>query len=232
MVESTAGAMAGLVLPDRAAISALGDMDLIGRYRVAIECLDPRVFELEAEELDRAWLPDAGVGRWSCRAVVCHLFDVEVVYQYRLRRTLAEDRPVFENFDEEAFIDSPLYGMTGRSPGEAAIRMPLGAMVASVHTLRQTMAAALYQLPERDWLREGMHPSRGAMPLRALVAMVTWHFEHHAAYLNAKVERLLGPRPVVEAGGCCGGSGSCACEAEGKAKGSGSCGSGCGCAQG
>lgn len=211
----------GLALPNLEAFKSLDTANLIGRLRFGIEHFDPRVFDLGHEELDRAWLPDAGVGRWSCRALLAHLMDAELVYAYRIRRVLAEDGPVFENFDEDAFLDSPLYGMTPRRAddlaGETLIRTPPGAMAATIHTIRQMTGATLYQVDDTEWARAGVHPVAGAVSLKDLVAMHAWHLEHHGAYLNAKVERLLGPRPPEEAcvpGGC--GQG-CACVGEGGA---------------
>jgi hypothetical protein len=207
----------GVVLPDREAIMALDVQPLIARYRLAIEHFDPRLFEIDHELLDQAYLPDAGVGRWSCRAVVSHLFDAELVYQHRLRRTLAEDCPVLENFDEQAFIDAPISGMTGRGEGADPIRVPVGAMAASIHTLRQTMAAALYQLPSADWQRRAMNPYLGETTFGDMLALATWHLEHHAAFINAKLIRTLGERPEPEV-------------CEDMAGKPGGCGPGCGCA--
>jgi hypothetical protein len=216
-----------LNLPSLDQVRGLDPVTLIGRLRLGIETFDPRVFDLSHSDLDRAWLPDAGVGRWSCRALLAHLMDCELVYSYRIRRVLAEDGPVFENFDEDAFVDSPLYGMRGRDPadtrGDTAVRTPPGAMAAAIHTLRQMTGAVLYQLDPAEWERTGMHPTEGPMTLRELVSLHTWHLEHHAAFMNAKIERMLGPRPPEEAcaeagqpGGC--GAG-CACAAAGDAQG-------------
>ena len=55
-------------------------------------------------------------------------------------------------------------------------------------------------------------PVRGEQTTRVVLTYDTWHLEHHAWYLNAKVERLLGP--AVEPGKRAGGKG-CGCGAGG-----------------
>ncbi|MEM1185677.1 MAG: DinB family protein [Planctomycetota bacterium] len=202
-------AASSLSLPDLDAIRGLDRQTLVGRLRLGVERFDPRVLQLMPEQSDRVWDSAEGVGEWSCRALLAHLMDAELVYGYRIRRTMAEDGPVLENFDEHAFLASPLYGAA--RPDGSRIATPMGAMAASIHALRQTLGAVLYQIEPDEWERRAMHPTSGPVTVHDLVAMHTWHVEHHAAFLNAKAERLLGPKP------------------EGDACVPGGCGEGCGC---
>lgn len=188
----------------------LDEHALVERYRLVIQRLDPRVLDLSDTELDRAWDPSSGVGAWACRSLLTHLMDTELLFTMRIRRVIAEDCPVFELWDEDAFERSRL-----SRPGPGSLLMPAGALLAASHTLRQTLATVLVQLTPEDWSRRAMHPVRGEMTLRALVAYACWHFEHHAAFLNGKVTALRG------AG---------ADPASAWAGGGGGCGEGCGCA--
>lgn len=212
-VDGPGGVTMEAVMPRREALAALSVPELVGRFRGGVERFDPRVFQLDAERADMSFLPEAGVGRLSCRALLAHLMDAELVYAFRIRRALAEESPLLELWDEQAFMDSPLYG----GEGEATIRTPLGGMAATVHAIRMTMGATLYQLDNAQWQRRAMHPERGPMTVRDLVEVATWHIEHHAVYLNAKVFRFLGvPEQVdcdtaMKQGGC--GAG-CGCKAE------------------
>lgn len=179
--------------PYEGELLAMGTAPLLERFRGCVEGLDPRVFELDDERLDTAFLADAGVGKWPIRVVLGHLAETEVVQTHRIRRTLSEDRPVPSTWDEQAFVDSGIYG-GGIAPafGGGAIRPPIGAFVASVHTLRQWTAATLGLVPEAAWARVTMHPEFGELSVRAMVAFEVWHFEHHARFVNAKVARILG----------------------------------------
>lgn len=186
----------------------LDTQTLVSRMRVGVEWFDPRVFELPPEELDRAWLPESGVGTWPIRVLLGHLADTEMLLASRIRAVLAIDNPALPLFDEHAYIDSGIYGCTEGSP----ITPPVGGDVAMIHTTRSWLVALLYQLDETHWNRQGLHPERGPVSVRDLADYACWHLEHHAHFLNAKIESLLGPMPEPEAceeGGCA--KPGCAC---------------------
>lgn len=188
-------------LPDLAEIRALDTHALLARMRHGVEHFDPRVFELTDEQLDQAWLPDAQAGRWPVRVLLGHLADAEIVLAHRIRRAFAEDRPTLTVWDENAFIDSGLYGCTDAT----GFRPPIGGDVAVVHTTRSWLVAMLYQFDNAHWARQAIHPERGPLSVRDIADYDCWHLENHAAYLNAKVLRMLGPAPEPEAcapGGC------------------------------
>tara|TARA_E500000318_G_scaffold44359_1_gene41952 strand:+ start:237 stop:881 length:645 start_codon:yes stop_codon:yes gene_type:complete len=179
---------AGVAAPCLEVFSALTPHAIVERYRNGLVALDPRVLEMDDDVADRWFEPQDHVGLWSARALLTHLMDVEILNAMRIRRVLAEENPVFENWDEHAFLDSRL-----SRPGPDALLMPSGACVATVHTLRQTLASMLVQLSPEDWERKAMTPYQGEVTLLDIVRYVTWHLEHHAAFLNAKVNLVLGP---------------------------------------
>ncbi len=184
-----------LTLPDLAEIRASDTQTLVARLRIGVEHLDPRVFELSDEQLDTAWLPDAGCGRWPIRVLLGHLADAEIVNAHRIRRAFGEDRPTLAVWDENAFIDSGLYGCTAATD----FRPPIGGDIAAIHTTRSWMVAMLFQLEDRHWQRQALHPERGPISIRDIADYNCFHLEHHAAYLNAKVFKLLGPAPEPQA---------------------------------
>lgn len=189
-------------------LEKLSNEELIGRLRVGVEWLDPRIFELSDEQLNQAWLPDANVGRWPIRVVLGHLADVEMVFATRIRKIFAEENPTLALFDEHAFVDSAIYGCTEGS----TMQPPIGGDVATIHTLRSWLVTFLYQLEQSDWERTGLHPDHGPISIRTLAIYNCWHLERHAWFINAKTERMIGPRPqpeACEAGGC--GKPDCQC---------------------
>lgn len=185
-----------------AEIGKLSAQDLIGRYRWGVENFDRRVFSLTDEQLDMAWLPDANVGQWPIRVLLGHLADAELAFTFRIRKAIGEERPMVEPWDENAFIDAGLYA-TGTPP--------IGGFVAVIYTMRTWLGEMLGHLTPAQWGRKVMHPVYGEISVRQIVETTTYHLERHAWFLNAKVERLLGP----------------ACEDEVKPK--GGCGPSCGC---
>jgi len=197
------GTTAAYPPPEAYRLTELPAAELIARYRAGLESFDGRVFELSDEQADTAVLPEAGVGRWPVRVLVGHLADAELAFTHRMRRAVAEDNPVVAPWDENAFIDAGLY---------AGGQHPLPAFVAVIHTLRRWTAAWLMTLSEEQLERKVMHPERGELTVRKQLAMTTWHLEHHAKFLNAKICRMLGPAPAAE-----------------ESAGGGGCGPGCGC---
>jgi hypothetical protein len=174
--------------PERAALAPLTRDELTRRLAVGVENFDARLLKLTDAELDTAFLSDAGVGRWPCRVLVGHMADADVVWIHRLRRAVGEDNPVFALWDENAFIDANIYGDATTGP-----RHPVGAFVAMVHTTRKWTSEWLGTLTDAQWQRQGLHPERGGISVRTMVELTTWHLEHHAWYLNRKIEKMRGP---------------------------------------
>ncbi len=176
--------------PQLAEFQALPNRELGARYARGIERIERRLLELTDAQLDTFFAPEAGVGRWSCRVLLGHLVDADMSFIHRIRRAVAEDRPVFSVWDENAFIDSGLYG--GPAGGKDK---PVAAFVAVLHTLRRWHAEWMGTLTDAQWARAGLHPERGEQSVRVIMNYATWHLEHHAWFLSRKLERLLGPRP-------------------------------------
>lgn len=167
--------------------ASLGTPALIERYARGVERIDRRVLQLNDAQSDTFFRPEAGVGRWSCRVLLGHVADAEIVYTHRMRRTAAEERPVLAAWDENAFIDAGLYGEGGAGPG-----LPVAGSIALVHTVRLWTTDWLRMLDERALDRRALHPERGEETVRRMLALAAWHLEHHAWFLSRKVERLLG----------------------------------------
>lgn len=168
----------------------LGRAELLNRFNVGIEWLDARVFQLPDEQVDQAFLPDAGCGRWSIRALVTHLADAEMTLLMRMRMAVAQDQPMLAIFDEDAFIASELYGPGANA--QSRMRPPVAGSVAVVHTLRRWALDWLGDLTESQLERAAMHPERGPLTVRQILAYDVWHLEHHVAICNRKIARCLG----------------------------------------
>lgn len=194
--------------PSMREIKELDAANLCARMRIGLELFDPRVVELESDQVSQAWLESAGVGIWPIRVLIGHLADAEMVMAHRIRRILSEDNPALTLWDEHAFIDAGLYGCIEG----VNLVPPMGADLAVIHTTRAWLCALLMQLDDSQWARRGMHPEKGPVSVREIANGNCWHLEHHAWFLNAKIEKLLGPAPEAQPcndGGC--GKPSCGC---------------------
>jgi len=200
---------------------------LISRYRRGIENFDRRVFELNERELDTAFLPEAGVGLWPVRVLVGHCADADLAAIHRMRRAVAEENPLLADWDENAFVDQNLYGNDHAGYADsvegdrARVMQSLGGHMAVIHTLRQWAGQWLLTLTEAQLDRLAMHPVKGPMTVRQIVASYTFHIEHHAQFLTKKLDKLVGPAENVSSGA------NARSEKTGGAK-SGGCGCNCG----
>lgn len=198
-------------------MAELPTLHLVMRARKGIEQLDQRVFQLTEQQIDQAFLPEAGVGRWPVRVLIGHLADAEIAAVHRMRRIVGEDSPVVNAWDEDAFVDANLYQNGEKQYADSPdgdrsrVMNALGGYMAVIHTLRQWTCQWLLSLDDAAWDRAMMHPARGAVTLKKYVALNTWHVEHHAKFLKAKLDKM---GIVLE---------------EEEASGGGGCGSGCGC---
>lgn len=175
------------------AFFALSNEDLLKRFAVGVENFPRRLFALNDQQLDTAFLPSAGVGQWPVRVLMGHLADAEIAFVHRLRRIYAEDKPVLSVWDENAFIDRGIYG-DERTPPER--RRSIGGFVATIHTMRRWSLEWLITLEPSDFERTGLHPVRGEQTLKRVLAYSTWHIEHHTWYLNRKIAKFAPSMPA------------------------------------
>lgn len=192
-------------------LESLPTLQLIARFRRGIEAFDRRVFQLSEREIDQAFLPDANVGRWPIRVLLGHVADADLAAVHRMRRIVAEDRPLLAEWDENAFVDANIYENADKAYADseegdhARVMNALGGPMAVIHTLRQWTGQWLAGLSEAQLDRVGMHPSRGEMSVRRILALYTWHLEHHAAFLTRKLDLMVPAVQQASGGSCCGG---------------------------
>ncbi len=165
--------------------------ELLSRYAEGTTRLDKRLLDLSDDQLDTTFHhlrdPERSLtGGWACRQLVGHLADAEIAMVFRMRRTVAEEGPVLQNWDEEAFIEQGLYARLG-----ADSRPPVAGSVAVIHTLRLWTSDWLKTVPKDAWSRKSLHTAHGPMTLREHLAHDVWHLEHHAWFLSSKLDCLL-----------------------------------------
>ena len=70
---------------------------LVEKYREGYRVVSDALRGISDRELDARPAP----GRWSAREIVHHLADSEMTSAIRLRRLLAEDRPMIQGYDQD-----------------------------------------------------------------------------------------------------------------------------------
>jgi hypothetical protein len=132
---------------------------------------------------------------WSATEIVCHLRDVEELFQVRFHTILALDEPTIlvlgagpkhlvpwrfgdrHPLDPEVWAEERQYARS--DPREA-----LGAF----ERRRAEVLATLRGLSEVEWGRGGIHLARGRLTLARWVASLAGHDDNHLAQLARALE--------------------------------------------
>src|SRR5437773_2378685 len=101
-------------------------------------------------------------GKWCARDILCHLADCEVVFAFRLRQALAEDRHVIQPFDQERWART-----YADADPEAAL--------ATFAAIRSWNIALLQPLTRSQLARRVTHPERGEMSFDTIVETMGGH---------------------------------------------------------
>jgi uncharacterized damage-inducible protein DinB len=119
-------------------------------------------------------------GKWSTLEVVCHLVDSEQAWCHRMKRVIAEDKPLLIGYDESRFAATLIYH-----------KHDLNTELTLMEGMRAQMALVLRALPEAAWARTGVHSERGLITLEEMLQAEVEHVPHHVAHINEK-RRALG----------------------------------------
>lgn len=103
-------------------------------------------------------------GKWSVRHVVQHLVDSELVWGWRLRLVLAQDRPTLTGYDQDLWADRLGYDEadTARSVMEFSV-------------LRNANLRLLHRASPRDLKRVGVHAERGEESVEHMMKLYAGH---------------------------------------------------------
>jgi hypothetical protein len=134
--------------------------------------------ELTADVSAEQGVRAPAAGEWSIVEVVRHLVEGDRdKFLPRLRRMVAETRPVFEP--------------TAPDPGDAS---DLATLVGAFDAARAQAARILQGLDAAGWRREGVSPSRGALTVEAYALSTDRHDTEHLRQIQ-DVRARLGLRP-------------------------------------
>src|SRR5215471_2875360 len=129
-----------------AILGLLGDRDPHDVLRATPDAVRRAVANLSRDELRAPEAP----GKWSIRHVVRHLADSEIVWGWRLRLVLAQDRPTITGYDQDAWAGTLRYDT-------APVREALDEFSA----LRRTHVRLIASTSDADLARFGVHAERG-----------------------------------------------------------------------
>jgi len=160
----------------RAVLGLLGDRDPIAVLEETPARLTRLVVRLTVEELARPEQP----GKWSMRHVLRHLADSEMVWGYRLRRVIAEDRPPIQGYDQDQWADRLHYELADAAESLDEFR-----------AVRRGNLALLRALRPPDRKRVGVHTERGEESIEHMMRMYGGHDVLHLNQLE-RIRTTLG----------------------------------------
>lgn len=144
---------------------------LIERFATGPQLLRDAVQGMSREQVLARPVP----GKWSTLEVVCHLSDFEIVYADRIKRIIAEDRPLLPDGDENLFAARLAYH--SRDLAEEL------RVIDSIHT---QLARLLRLQNDADFARVGNHATAGPLTMEQFVERVANHFDHHIGFIYEK----------------------------------------------
>jgi uncharacterized damage-inducible protein DinB len=138
----------------------LGDGEPMAILRSTVDWCDDATAGLTEAQLRQPERP----GKWSIVAVLQHLADSELVWGYRLRMVLAEDRPELTGYDQDRWAARLGYAHAARDAALGMFRVLRGANL-------QLLEAA----SEPDLDRVGVHAERGEESVRHMMRLYAGH---------------------------------------------------------
>ncbi|HEX6203834.1 MAG TPA: DinB family protein [Thermoanaerobaculia bacterium] len=167
------GAAAGYVA---ALVELVGGRDPLA----VMDELVPEVRRLAADLDAGALATPEAPGKWSVVEVVQHLADSEIVIGYRLRVTVAEDRPALAGYDQDAWATRLGYR-----------EVELADALAQLEALRTANLRWLRTLSAEERRRVGIHAERGEESVDQLLVLVAGHDLVHRRQIE-RIRRAIG----------------------------------------
>ena len=109
-----------------------------------------------------------GPDGWSVLHVVCHLRDLEEIFNQRLAMILAGGNPTYPRVDVEAMARERDYAAQGLRAATAALRQH-----------RRQFVATLEGLTPAQWELTGVHPAYGPQNVERLAFQTAFHDVDH-----------------------------------------------------
>ena len=155
----------------RAILGLVGDRDPNHVLREMIAALPRAIDGLSSSEIRQPEAP----GKWSIAEILQHLADSEVVWAWRMRVILAQDRPPITGYDQDLWARRLRYDEA--EPGDALEQFTV---------MRRANLRVIERASPADLERVGVHSERGAETLAHLRRLYAGHDLMH---LN-QIERV------------------------------------------
>ncbi len=155
-----------------ALLEVLGSRDPVEVLDQLLPWVADRIRDLDNSALRRPEAP----GKWSVIEVIQHLADSDLVFSYRLKMMLTEDKPRLQGYDQDGWAGVLHYREV---PLELALDQLRGVRTANLHVLRRLSPSQLE--------RVGLHTERGPESVGFLLKLMGAHDLVH----RRQIDRIL-----------------------------------------
>lgn len=122
--------------------------------------------------------------KWSILEILGHLADIEIVYAYRLRQMLADEKPVIAPMDQDAWARNLDY-----------LDTPAPELVAAYGLNRHRTLRLIGRLKPSDLERSAHHPELNrAVTVREMVEKLSGHGANHLEQIEGLKKQARGNR--------------------------------------
>ena len=167
-----AAAVSGATAYTRALLDVLGPRDPVDVLGELIPWLAQRTSGLDDSGIRRPERP----GKWSVIEVMQHLADSDLVFGFRLRMILTEDKPPLQGYDQDAWSRTLRYREIDRDTALDQLR-----------SLRAANLCVLVHTSASDLDRVGLHSERGPESAGFLLRLMAGHDLVH----RRQIDRIL-----------------------------------------
>src|SRR5260221_3976025 len=137
---------------------------LVTQYKDGYRAVADALAGATDAELDARPAP----GKGTAREIVHHLADSEMTSAIRLRRLIAEDKPVIVGYEQDDYARLLHYDR------------PIAASMRAFSAARETTGELLDRLNEAEWAREGTHSESGHYSVVIWLEIYAKHADGHA----------------------------------------------------
>jgi len=162
----------------RALLELLGDRDPLAVAGELLPWLERRTAGLDDAVIRRPEVP----GKWSVLEVIQNLADTEVVYAWRTRQILTQERPAIQGYDQDAWARTLGYDSADLAVALGQLR---GVRTANLRLWRSLTPAQL--------ARVGLHSERGPESMDLVLRMMGAHDLVH----RRQIDRVLAAAGVA-----------------------------------
>jgi len=162
----------------RALVGSRDPIDVLSETVASIESAVAPLTDDQARQVEAK-------GKWSVASVVQHLADAEVVWAYRIRMVLAEDRPQITGWDQDRWAERLRYDEIGMTQ-----------TLSEFGALRRMNLRLLSRVRPDDLNAVGIHAERGRESGRDLLVQWAGHDLLHLNQLARIRSALRGPAQV------------------------------------